>query len=46
MATTGKPYFIKQESTRDEMQDVTDSNFGRPVGAKAAAGSVVEALAV
>ncbi|KUN63933.1 hypothetical protein AQJ46_30485 [Streptomyces canus] len=46
VATTGKPYFIKQDSTRDNMQDLTDSDFGRPVGAKAPAGSVVEESAV
>jgi hypothetical protein len=43
VATTGKPYFIKQDSTRDDMQDLTDSDFGKPVGAKAPSGSVVEA---
>ncbi|MFL5997361.1 MAG: hypothetical protein ACJ736_24130 [Streptomyces sp.] len=46
VATTGKPYFIKQDSTRDDMQDLTDSDLGKPVGAKAPAGSVVEAPTV
>lgn len=43
VATTGKPYFIQQDSTRDDMQDVTDSEFGTPVGAKAPSGTVVAA---
>jgi hypothetical protein len=45
VATTGKPYFIKQVSTRDDMQDLTDSDFGVAVGAKAPSGAVVEAPA-
>ncbi|MDQ0764304.1 hypothetical protein QF027_006939 [Streptomyces canus] len=45
VATTGKPYFIKQDSTRDDMQDLTDSDFGGSVGAKAPSGAVVEAPA-
>jgi hypothetical protein len=45
VATTGKPYFIKQDSSRDDMQDLTDSDFGRSVGAKAPSGAVVEATA-
>jgi hypothetical protein len=45
VATTGKPYFIKQVSTRDDMQDLTDSDFGGAVGAKAPSGAVVEAPA-
>ncbi|MET8077213.1 hypothetical protein [Streptomyces sp. NPDC005303] len=45
VASTGKPYFIKQDSTREDMQDLTDSDFGGPVGAKAPSESVVEAPA-
>lgn len=45
VATTGKPYFIKQDSTRDDMQDLTDSDFGGAVSAKAPSGAVVEAPA-
>lgn len=36
VATTGKPYFIKQDSTREDMQDLTDSDFGTAVGAEGA----------
>ncbi|MFK4103430.1 hypothetical protein ACI2L1_25805 [Streptomyces sp. NPDC019531] len=43
VATTGKPYFIKQVSTRDDMQDLADSDFGTSVGAKAPSGAVVAA---
>ncbi|MFD5592064.1 hypothetical protein [Streptomyces griseorubiginosus] len=43
VAATGKPYFIKQDSTRTDMQDLTDDGFGQPVGAKAPTGTVVEA---
>lgn len=43
VATTGKPYFIKQDSTREDMQDLTDSDFGTAVGAKAPSGTVVAA---
>ncbi|MGC0337450.1 hypothetical protein RKD20_002484 [Streptomyces sp. SLBN-8D4] len=43
VATTGKPYFIKQDSTRADMQDLTDSDFGTAVGAKAPSGTVVAA---
>ncbi|MDH6567406.1 hypothetical protein M2160_002427 [Streptomyces sp. SAI-117] len=43
VASTGKPYFIKQDSSRDDMQDLTDSDFGEAVGAKAPSGEVVEA---
>ncbi|MFF7757337.1 hypothetical protein [Streptomyces griseorubiginosus] len=43
VATTGKPYFIKQDSTRADMQDLTDDGFGQSVGAKAPTGTVVEA---
>ncbi|MFF0018126.1 hypothetical protein [Streptomyces sp. NPDC005374] len=46
VATTGKPYFIKQDSTRDDMQDLTDADFGTPVGAKAPSGTVVAAPVV
>jgi hypothetical protein len=45
VATTGKPYFIKQDSSRDDMQDLMDSDFGGAVGAKAPSGAVVEAPA-
>ncbi|GLP71624.1 hypothetical protein TUSST3_82430 [Streptomyces sp. TUS-ST3] len=43
VATTGKPHFIKQDSTRDDMQDLTDSDFGTSVGAKAPSGAVLSA---
>ncbi|MEU9169963.1 hypothetical protein AB0D34_19495 [Streptomyces sp. NPDC048420] len=43
VATTGKPYFIKQDSTRSDMQDLADSDFGTSVGAKAPTGAVVAA---
>lgn len=43
VATTGKPHFIKQDSTRDDMQDLTDSGFGTSVGAKAPSGAVLAA---
>ncbi|RRR84713.1 hypothetical protein [Streptomyces sp. RP5T] len=43
VAATGKPYFIKQDSSREDMQDLTDSDFGVVVGAKAPSGAVVEA---
>lgn len=43
VAATGKPYFIKQDSTRDDMQNLTDSDFGTPVGAKVPSGAVVAA---
>ncbi|MEU0944696.1 hypothetical protein ABZ379_18130 [Streptomyces canus] len=43
VATTGKPYFIKQDSTRADMQDLTDSGFGTAVGAKAPSGTVLAA---
>lgn len=45
VATTGKPYFIKQDSTRADMQNLTDDGFGRSVGAKAPTGAVNEAPA-
>jgi hypothetical protein len=43
VATTGKPYYFKQDSTRDDMQDLVYSDFGKPVGAQAPSGSVEEA---
>lgn len=43
VATTGKPYFVKQDSTRDDMQDLTEFDFGTSVGAKAPTGAVVAA---
>ncbi|MFC8679592.1 hypothetical protein ACFUEN_43795 [Streptomyces griseorubiginosus] len=43
VAATGKPYFIKQDSTRADMQDLTDDGFGQSVGAKVPTGTVVEA---
>lgn len=43
VATTGKPYYFKQESTRDDMQDLVYSDFGKPVGAQAPSGPVEEA---
>ncbi|MFF7279178.1 hypothetical protein [Streptomyces griseorubiginosus] len=45
VAATGKPYFIQQDSTRADMQDLTDDGFGQSVGAKAPTGAVVEAPA-
>ncbi|KUM72970.1 hypothetical protein [Streptomyces curacoi] len=43
VATTGKPYYVEQESTRDDMQDIVYSDFGKPVDAQAPSGPVVEA---
>ncbi|MFG2552365.1 hypothetical protein [Streptomyces sp. NPDC048581] len=43
VATTGKSYYLKQDSTRDDMEDVVFSDFGKPVGAQAPSGSVEEA---
>ncbi|MEU1479246.1 hypothetical protein [Streptomyces sp. NPDC005760] len=43
VATTGKPYFIKQDSTGSNTLDLADSDFGTPVGAKAPTGAVVAA---
>ncbi len=43
VATTGKSYYLKQDSTRDDMADVVFSDFGKPVGAQAPSGSVEEA---
>ncbi|MFF4509221.1 hypothetical protein [Streptomyces sp. NPDC001401] len=43
VATTGKPYLFKEDSTRDDMPDVVYSDFGKPVGAQAPSGSVEEA---
>lgn len=45
VAAIGEPYLIKQDSTRSDMQDLTDSDFGTPVGVKAPTGVVVEAPA-
>ncbi|MFF1304731.1 hypothetical protein [Streptomyces sp. NPDC058307] len=45
VATTGKPYFIKVDSTRDDMQDRTNSDFGGAVGVKVPSGAVLEAPA-
>ncbi|MEV7738505.1 hypothetical protein AB0O75_41695 [Streptomyces sp. NPDC088921] len=46
MAATGKPHFIKQDSTQDNMQDLVDADFGGPEGAKAPSVAVIEAPAV
>ncbi|MEU6353458.1 hypothetical protein ABZ896_29730 [Streptomyces sp. NPDC047072] len=43
VATTGKPYFFKEDSTRDDMPDIAYSDFGTTVDAQAPSGSVVEA---
>ncbi|MGW3120295.1 hypothetical protein ACWDBW_24655 [Streptomyces sp. NPDC001107] len=43
VATTGKPYLFKQDSTREDMPDVVHSDFGKAVGAQAPSGSVEEA---
>ncbi|WP_069766554.1 hypothetical protein [Streptomyces sp. LUP47B] len=45
VATTGKPYFIKQDSTRDDLLTSRTSDFGGAVSAKAPSGAVVEAPA-
>ncbi|WP_328373615.1 hypothetical protein OG800_50620 (plasmid) [Streptomyces sp. NBC_00445] len=41
-ATTGKPYYIKQDSTREDMADIELSDFGKPVNAKAPSAPVEE----
>jgi hypothetical protein len=46
VATTGKPYFSKQDSTRDDMQDLVDADVAGPVRAKAPSRAVIEAPAV
>jgi hypothetical protein len=43
VATTGKPYYFKEDSSREDMQDLVQSDFGKPVGAQAPSGSVQEA---
>ncbi|MFF4805672.1 hypothetical protein ACFY1U_46105 [Streptomyces sp. NPDC001351] len=43
VATTGKPYYFKQVSSREDMQNLVYSDFGKPVGAQAPSGSVEEA---
>jgi hypothetical protein len=43
VATTGKPYYFKQDSSREDMPDMVYSDFGTPVGAQAPSGSVEEA---
>ena len=43
VATTGKPYYFKQDSSREDMPDMVHSDFGKAVGAHAPSGSVVEA---
>lgn len=40
VATTGKPYYFKQDSSRKDMPDMAYSDFGKPVGAQAPSGSV------
>lgn len=42
-ATTGKPHFVKQDSTRADMPDVVYSAFGKPVNAQAPSGQIEEA---
>ena len=44
VATTDKPYYFKQDSSREDMQDMVYSDFGKPVGAQAPSGSVEEPL--
>ncbi|GGX58044.1 hypothetical protein [Streptomyces chartreusis] len=44
-AATGTPHYIRQDATRADMEDVTYSEFGTPVNAKAPAGKVAEAPA-
>jgi hypothetical protein len=46
MATTGKPYLLRRDSTRDDMPDLVYSDFGTAVDAKAPSGSVVKAPAL
>jgi hypothetical protein len=43
VATTGEPYVLKRDITRDDLSDITYSEFGQPVGAKAPTAGVVEA---
>ena len=43
VAATGKPYYFKQDSSREDMQDMVYSDFGKPVGAQVPSGSVAEA---
>ncbi|NUR04464.1 MAG: hypothetical protein HOY79_50560 [Streptomyces sp.] len=43
VATTGKPYYFKQASSREDMQNLVYSDFGKPVGAQAPSGPVEEA---
>ncbi|MER6424209.1 hypothetical protein [Streptomyces sp. NPDC001137] len=43
VASTGKPYYFKQDSSREDMPDMVYSDFGKAVGAQAPSGSVVEA---
>ncbi|WP_331752037.1 hypothetical protein [Streptomyces chartreusis] len=42
-AATGKPYYLGQDSTRDDMPDITFSEFGKPVDAQKPSGPVLEA---
>ncbi|MGW6796832.1 hypothetical protein [Streptomyces chartreusis] len=42
-ATTGEPYYLGQDSSRDDMPDITFSDFGQPVGAQKPSGPVQEA---
>ncbi|WP_328780117.1 hypothetical protein OHT68_13640 [Streptomyces canus] len=43
MATTGKPYLLKRDSSRDDMPDLAYSDFAAAVDVQAPKGSVVEA---
>lgn len=43
VASTGKPYYLKQDSSRDDMPDMVYADFGKPVGAQAPSGPVEEA---
>ncbi|MGW1365282.1 hypothetical protein ACWCQP_49125 [Streptomyces chartreusis] len=42
-AATGKPYYLGQDSAREDMPDITLSDFGKSVDAQKPAGPVQEA---
>ncbi|MEU1847871.1 hypothetical protein ABZ499_00980 [Streptomyces sp. NPDC019990] len=42
-ATTGEPYYLKQDATREDMPDITNSDFGTPVNAEKPSGQIEEA---
>ncbi|QKZ20343.1 hypothetical protein [Streptomyces chartreusis] len=42
-ATEGEPYYVKQDATREDMTDISFSDFGEPVGAQKPVGTIEEA---